>query len=118
MNLGVRWDTGEGAKVKANRCPGCGSPIIEVGDRTKDGYREPFLKFTPSWRSFAFFRWNKGVDLDLNPSPRCSACPSCGLMWSRVDPQQLRRYIERYGTSEAKLALARLTKPEGQDELA
>jgi hypothetical protein len=73
-----------------------------------------FLKFTPSWRWFAFIRWNKGVDIS---SPFYS-CPSCGLVWSRLDPDRLRGYIERYGTSEAKLALARVVKPQRGDDLA
>jgi hypothetical protein len=96
-----------------NRCPDCGSPVFEVGNLTKDGFWMYLLKFTPSWRRFASFRCNKGVDV----SPRFYSCPSCGLVWSRLDPERLRSYIERYGTSEAKLALARVSKPARGDNL-
>jgi len=99
--------------VEADRCPDCGSTVVEFGTLTKDGLSLFPLQFTPSWRWFAFFRWNKGVDVPC----RSNACPSCGLVWSRLDPGRLRTFIERYGTSEAKVELARVSKPQAEDDL-
>jgi hypothetical protein len=105
----------EDAGVETDRCPDCGSPVFEAGSLTKDGRPVFPLKFTPSWRWRAFLRWNKWVDVWEGLFYSCS---SCGPLWSRIDPQRLRSYIERYGPSEAKLALARFSKPQGGDDLA
>jgi hypothetical protein len=105
---------GSGVAVEPDRCPDCGSRVFEVGRLTANEFSGILLKFTPSWRRFVSFRWNKGVTV----WGRFYSCPSCGLVWSRIDPQELRRYNERYAPPEAKLALARFSKPQRADDPA
>lgn len=74
--------------MEPNRCPDSNSPVFEVGYLSDYGLPH-LLKFIPS----------------------------CGLVWSRLDPLRLRSFIERYGTSEAKRALVRVSKPQSGDDL-
>jgi hypothetical protein len=99
--------------MDVDRCPRCGASTVEVGHLTSCGFPETLLYFVPSRRWFGWFRWNKGVSVGSD----FSSCLSCGLVWSDLDPRELRTFIERHGSRKAKVALAPFAKPKGGSDL-
>jgi hypothetical protein len=61
-------------------------------------------------RIFRFWGW--GV---VRPEP-FRACLACGLVWTHLQPEDLRAFIDKHGKAEAKLKLSPFRKgPPEQD---
>jgi hypothetical protein len=65
-------------------------------------------------RLFSFQWWTRGVAT----TEGIHCCLSCGHIWTNVDAEQLRSYIERYGDQYAKGRLEPFKKSPSDQELA
>ena len=83
-------------------CPQCGGQRVEEGLISID----PKTGFRPGPRRFLSASLRDGVQPE---SLRFQACLDCGLLWGRLNPDKLRRYIrtqcndktrEKWGLSE------------------
>jgi hypothetical protein len=83
-------------------CPRCGSRMTTVGLIASGGGHGAGV-FTPSGLRWWSFRLRPGVPLR---TPH-AACLSCGLVWSDTAPEQLRAFIEKFGTARGVDVLAR-----------
>ncbi len=65
-------------------------------------------------RLFYFRWWRRGITITKG----IHCCLSCGHIWTNVDAEQLRLYIERYGDQDAKGGLEPFKKSPSDQELA
>ena len=96
--------------MDTNHCPNCNSEAVVAGrlpEITGWGYKS----FEPT--GMRFFRlWWRGVSC---PEP-FRACLACGLVWTHLQPEDLRTFIDKHGKAEAKLKLSPFRKgPPEQD---
>ena len=72
------------------QCPRC------KDDRTVTGWlypRDMVSAFVPSKLRWWSFRLRAGVQVTLP----YNACPQCGLVWSTLQPEELRSMLDQYG---------------------
>ena len=92
--------------MDTDHCPNCNSKMVVAGRLDLES-----RWFEPSgMRSFRF--WGRGVSC---PEP-FRACLACGLVWTHLQPEDLRAFIDKHGNAEAKLKLSPFRKgPPEQD---
>jgi hypothetical protein len=97
--------------MDTDQCPKCNAKAVVTG-RTQRGV-EKRVGFEPTgMRSFNFRLWEAGVICALP----VRACLACGHVWTHLKPEELRTFIDNYGTAETKLKLAPFRKgPPEQD---
>ena len=77
-------------------CPKCGGNALTNGNAVRG--MGGASQFQPENMRWFQFRVSQGVPL----ADGFRACLSCGLVWSRVAPDELRAFIEKHGTAETK----------------
>ena len=94
--------------MDTEHCPKCNSKAVVPGRFEVRGWVQ---RFEPSgMRIFRF--WGQGVAC---PEP-FRACLACGLVWTHLQPEDLRAFIDKHGKTEAKLKLSPFRKgPPEQD---
>ena len=97
--------------MDAGQCPKCNSKAVVAG-------RFPAMtgwgnqSFEPTGTRFYFHLWKQGVSC---PEP-FRACLPCGLVWTYLQPEDLRTFIDKHGDAETKLKLSPFRKgPPEQD---
>ena len=92
-----------------DHCPKCDATAVVAGNMNFPGAP----KFRPRGMRFFDFRLSQ-----MNP-PLCGdfrACLTCGLVWTHLRPEELRKFIDNHGNAEAKLKLSPFRKaPPEQD---
>ena len=105
----------EDDSMKSHRCPNCGASTVIEGQITRfNGQPQSRLRFEPGGMRLFYLRWIRGVA--ITGGVHC--CLSCGHVWSSLEAEQLRSYIERYGNQHAKGKLAPFGKSPSDQELA
>ena len=95
-------------------CPKCGeTAVVTGGFRETSVGRRPWFEPT-GMRFFNFRLWGRGVSCEKP----FSACLACGHVWSHLQPEDLRAFIDRHGDAEIKLKLSALPKVVPDQELA
>jgi len=97
--------------MDTDHCPKCNSKAVVAGcfpARRRWGYKS----FEPTGMRFFQLRWEPGVSC---PEP-FRACLRCGLVWTHLQPQDLRTFIDKHGNAETKHKLSAFQKgPPEQD---
>jgi hypothetical protein len=88
--------------VDKGKCPNCGGKGVIDGDCLNMRGHKP-SRFEPDDLRWFQLRLPPGIPL----MERFNACLACGMIWSRVSPEDLARIIQEHGTDDAK---SRLTK--------
>ena len=86
--------------MNADACPKCGGSAITAGwlrRRGKTGSIRAGV-FEPDDLQWFQFRLRSGIPV----ADPFRACLTCGHVWSHVSPDELRAFIEKHGTDEAK----------------
>jgi hypothetical protein len=83
-----------------NICPSCGAKSIIDGDCQSFRADKP-TRFEPDHLRWFQVRLLRGIPL----SGGFDACLACGLVWSRVTPEDLAKIIREHGTDEARALL-------------
>jgi hypothetical protein len=86
-------------KTAGNMCPFCGSADLVHGSLLTGGdYPNFYLTEMKNkfWRLF----WPR-----LPFAKEAQACAKCGMVWAQMDPAQLRKNVQAYGTEELKQRL-------------
>ena len=95
-------------------CPKCDAKAVVAG-RFRETSRGRGHWFEPTCMRFFNFRlWRRGVSVQKP----FSACLACGHVWSHLQPEDLRTFIDRHGNAETKLKLSALRKGFPEQELA
>ena len=79
------------------KCPGCGGKGVIDGDCLNFRGDKP-TRFEPDDLRWFQLRLTRGIPLLQG----FDACLDCGLIWSRVSPEELAQIIRDHGTDEAK----------------
>jgi hypothetical protein len=96
--------------MDTDHCPKCNSNAVVAG-RLPEIRGWGYKSFEPIGMRFFRF-WQRGVSC---PEP-FRACLACGLVWTRLQPEDLRAFIDKHGKAEAKLKLSPFRKgPPEQD---
>ena len=94
-------------------CPKCNAKAVVAGrfpQITGWGYKS----FEPTGMRFFYFRlWERGVSC---PEP-FRACLTCGLVWTYLQPEELRAFIDKHGDAETKLKLSSSQKGYPEQDL-
>jgi hypothetical protein len=97
--------------MDTDHCPKCNSKAVVPGrlpQMTGWGYKS----FEPIGVRPFRFRWKRGVSC---PEP-FRACLRCGLVWTHLQPEDLRTFIAKHGNAETKHPLSAFQKnPPEQD---
>jgi hypothetical protein len=98
--------------MDSERCPRCGLSTAIAG-RMVLSNKSGTHRFEPG--RFATFRW-------WGRAPACSsdvrACLGCGLVWTQLDPEELRAFVGKHGGPEAKDRLSHFHKAPPDPDLA
>ena len=86
-----------------DKCPECGRPEIVDGHVSSEELR--FLPKGLRWFSF----YQPPV---LKRGQLLSACLSCGLVWSHLNPTELRAVVDAKGSAKLKASLAKAATDE------
>jgi hypothetical protein len=79
------------------KCPSCGAKSVIDGDCLS--FRaDKASRFEPDHLRWFQVRLLRGIPL----SGGFDACLACGLIWSRVSPEDLEQIIRDHGTDEAR----------------
>jgi hypothetical protein len=93
--------------MDTDQCPKCDAKAVVVGEGR-------FNYFEPKGMRFFNFRLPRQAPSWTEP---LRACLRCGHVWTHVQPEELRKFIDKYGTSETKLKLAPFKKGIPEQEL-
>jgi hypothetical protein len=98
--------------MATGHCPKCDAKAVVAG-RFPDLRGRGRQWFEPAGMRFFYFRlWGPGVDC---PEP-FRACLRCGLVWTHLQPEDLRTFIDKHGNAEARRQLSAFQKgPPEQD---
>ena len=94
--------------MDTDHCPKCDAKAVVAGHFCR---AHPW--FEPTGMRFFEFRWEQGV---YCPKP-IQACLKCGLVWTHLQPEDLRTFIDKHGTAKTKLKLAPFRKAPPEQEL-
>jgi hypothetical protein len=87
--------------MDTDHCPICDAKAVVVGHFLQRGGFEPkgmrFFNFRLRWWAVAY-------------TAPLRACLTCGHVWTHLQPEELRTFIEKNGTEKAKLKLAPFMK--------
>ena len=103
--------------METKRCPNCGAWTVTEGRFLRYSGSSIWggLRFLPAgMRLFSFQWWFRGVAITKG----IHCCLSCGHIWTNVDAEQLRSYIERHGDQYAKGDLEPFKKNPSDQEMA
>jgi hypothetical protein len=100
--------------METERCPNCGASTVTEGRFTIGSRDYGSSHFEPAGMRLFSVRWTRGVAI----AEGVHCCLSCGLIWTNVDAEQLRSYIERYGNQYAKGGLEPFKKSPSDQDLA
>jgi Zn-finger nucleic acid-binding protein len=94
--------------MSEDTCPKCGGSALTTGKVfthtfVARGWVGTENFFEPYGLQSRWFRLRSSVETPLVGG--FQACLKCGLVWSHVSPEELRRIIEKQGTDEAKSRL-------------
>jgi hypothetical protein len=98
--------------MDTDHCPKCDAKAVVAGnlnERSRGGGR----CFEPTGMRFFQFRWRQGV---YCPEP-IQACLKCGHVWTDLQPEDLRTFIDKHGTAKTKVKLAPFRKAPPEQEL-
>lgn len=84
-------------------CPRCGSGRIASGELRSDG-RAP--QFRPHGLRVPLFTLIDSTPGRIDFDHRVRACLDCGLLWTTVEPEELRDTLRRYAVRPLKEELA------------
>jgi hypothetical protein len=95
--------------MDTDQCPTCDAKAIVAGHYFSRGnYFEPkgmrFFTFRLRWRAVSF-------------TEPLRACLTCGQVWTHLQPEELRTFIDKYGTAKTKLKLAPFKKGVPEQDL-
>jgi hypothetical protein len=91
--------------MDTDQCPKCDAKAVVPGHFNLRG-------FEPKGMRFFSFRLRQGVTC---PEP-VRACLTCGHVWTHLKPEELRRFIDKWGSAKTKLKLSPFKKgPRKQD---
>jgi hypothetical protein len=91
--------------MDTDHCPKCDANAVVAG-------RFPAICFVPTGMRFFSFRLRKGVSF----TECLRACLTCGHVWTHLQPEDLRAFIDKFGSAETKLRLSPFKKgPPEQD---
>src|SRR5262249_17366851 len=98
--------------MDTDHCPKCDAKTVVTGWFPEmRGWRK---WFEPAGMRFFYFRlWGRGVPC---PEP-FRACLTCGLVWTYLQPEDLRTFIDKYGNAETKLKLSPFKKGDPEQDL-
>jgi hypothetical protein len=86
--------------MDTDHCPMCDAKAVVVGER-HCGFFEP--------KGMRFFNFRIPRQSPSWTEP-LRACLGCGHVWTHLQPEVLRKFIDKYGTAETKLKLASFKK--------
>ncbi len=98
--------------MNTDHCPKCDAkttvagcfPMLEGRDKS----------FEPTgMRFFNFHLWKRGVSC----SEPFRACLTCGHVWTHLQPEDLRAFIDKWGNAETKLKLSPFRKAPPEQDL-
>ncbi len=88
--------------MDTEQCPKCDAKSVVAGRFSEmRGWRHQWFEPT-GMRFFNFRLWVRGLSC---PEP-FRACLTCGLVWTHLQPEDLRTFIDKYGDTETKLKLS------------
>ena len=98
--------------MDTDHCPKCDAKAVVAGrfemQRARGRWFEP-----TGMRFFDFRLWGWGVSC---PEP-FRACLTCGLVWTHLQPEDLRTFIDKHGNAETKLKLSPFRKAPPEQDL-
>jgi hypothetical protein len=88
--------------MDTGHCPKCNAATVIGGSlpELSGTRRATFMPTGMEWWRFHWVWWPPSC------SPGFQACLMCGLVWTRLRPEELRTFIDKYGTDEARLKLS------------
>ena len=92
--------------MDTDRCPKCDAKAVVAGAFYK-------LCFIPRGMRFFEFRLRTGVYCQ---GP-VRACLTCGHVWTHLQPEKLRTFIDEHGTAKTKLKLSPFQKSPPEKDL-
>jgi hypothetical protein len=98
--------------MDTDRCPKCNSKAVVAG-RLPEVRGWGNKSFEPTGLRLFRFRWKRGVSC---PEP-FRACLRCGLVWTYLQPEDLRTLIDKHGDAETKLKLSPFQKGSPEQDL-
>jgi hypothetical protein len=87
----------EEPEYRGKPCPVCGSPNVRLGRLLSSG--DGRVVFEPAGKRFFTFSLYGGVALD---SAEDSACLDCGLVWSHLQPGNLKEFVLNHCAGSGK----------------
>ena len=100
--------------MDTDHCPKCNVKAVVAGRfREMRGWRGNNWFEPTGMRFFNFRLWGWGVSC---PEP-FRACLRCGLVWTYLQPEDLRRFIDQHGTAQTKLQLSSFQKGDPDQDL-
>ena len=98
--------------MDAGQCPKCNSKAVVAGRLPEiGGWGDK--SFEPTGMRFFRFRWKQGVSC---PEP-FRACLRCGLVWTYLQPEDLRTFIDKHGKPRTKFKLSPFQKGDPDQDL-
>ena len=88
----------EEARSESGPCPKCGSQNVKRGELMAGGHGGS-LAFRPEGTHSFILSFSDGVILS---SPHNFACLDCGLVWGHLQPDELKEFISKHGSSPHK----------------
>jgi hypothetical protein len=98
--------------MDTDHCPKCDAKAVVAGN-FKAGGRVGGRWFEPTGMRFFEFRWEQGV---YCPEP-FRACLKCGHVWTHLQPEDLRTFIDKHGNAKTKLKLSPFRKAPPEQDL-
>ena len=99
--------------MDTDHCPKCNAKAVVAG-RFSEMTGWGTKSFEPTGMRFFYFRlWGRGVSC---PEP-LRACLTCGLVWTYLQPEDLRTFIDKHGKAETKLKLSPFQKGDPEQDL-
>ncbi len=95
--------------MDTDHCPKCDAKSVVAGHLWRR-----FHWFVPAGMRFFTFRlWRLGISF----AEPFRACLACGHVWTHLQPEALRTFIDRHGKAKTKLKLSPFLKAPPEQDL-
>jgi len=98
--------------MDTDHCPKCDAKTTVAGRFPGMEWRDK--SFEPTGMRFFNFRL-RGWGVSCSEPFR--ACLTCGHVWTHLQPEELRTFIDKHGTAETKLKLSPFRKAPPEEDL-
>ncbi len=98
--------------MDTEHCPKCDAKAVVAGNFPLRGWRR--VPFEPTGMRFFGFRLS-------GRAPSCAepfrACLLCGLVWTYLEPEELRTFVNEHGSAKTKIKLSSVKKGHPEQDL-